>query len=265
MLKLVKWHVRPLAVLACSWFRGRGGRGGHLESTPEPSSTLSLCVLVFARAADSHFPAAEFRLLFPQLTGVLTLAFFIHNCVITIMKSNKNQENNVRLVRCGPNSLWPRCFAFLNSVKKRLQKSVQVLPTDTFVWNFVFSQVRDLSVAYLLVGLTYLYVGVLIFAAFPSPPLSKDCIEPVRLFILFLLFRLRLLFCFLETFNDEWQHGIGIFYFAIIKTAFLSCWNIKIKIKNGQEFRNNLQKVFICKKIAVSAVKSCQSLFIGCF
>uniref|UniRef100_A0A673ALE9 Neutral amino acid transporter 9 n=1 Tax=Sphaeramia orbicularis TaxID=375764 RepID=A0A673ALE9_9TELE len=74
----------------------------------------------------------EFRLLFPQLTGVLTLAFFIHNCIITLMKSNKHQENNV----------------------------------------------RDLSVAYLLVGLTYLYVGVLIFAAFPSPPLSKECIEP---------------------------------------------------------------------------------------
>ncbi|CAB1424695.1 unnamed protein product [Pleuronectes platessa] len=79
----------------------------------------------------SEFYVPEFRLLFPQLTGVLTLAFFIHNCVITLMKSNKNQENNV----------------------------------------------RDLSVAYLLVGLTYLYVGVLIFAAFPSPPLSKDCIE----------------------------------------------------------------------------------------
>lgn len=44
-------------------------------------------------------------------------------------------------------------------------------------WCF---QVRDLSIAYLLVGLTYLYVGVLIFAAFPSPPLFKDCIEPVR-------------------------------------------------------------------------------------
>lgn len=74
----------------------------------------------------------EFRLQFPQLTGVLTLAFFIHNCIITLMKSNKHQENNV----------------------------------------------RDLSVAYLLVGLTYLYVGVLIFAAFPSPPLTKECIEP---------------------------------------------------------------------------------------
>ncbi|XP_062410580.1 neutral amino acid transporter 9 [Sardina pilchardus] len=74
----------------------------------------------------------EFRVLFPQLTGILTLAFFIHNCIITLMKSNKHQQNNV----------------------------------------------RDLSVAYLLVGLTYLYVGILIFASFPSPELSKDCIEP---------------------------------------------------------------------------------------
>ncbi|KAI1905344.1 hypothetical protein AGOR_G00015140 [Albula goreensis] len=81
---------------------------------------------------STKFFVPEFRLLFPQLTGVLTLAFFIHNCIITLMKSNKHQENNV----------------------------------------------RDLSVAYLLVGLTYLYVGVLIFASFPSPPLSKDCIEP---------------------------------------------------------------------------------------
>ncbi|KAM9840977.1 neutral amino acid transporter 9 [Aulostomus maculatus] len=81
---------------------------------------------------SSQFYVPEFRLLFPQLTGVLTLAFFIHNCIITLMKNNRHQENNV----------------------------------------------RDLSVAYLLVGLTYLYVGVLIFAAFPSPPLYKDCIEP---------------------------------------------------------------------------------------
>ncbi|XP_067889265.1 neutral amino acid transporter 9 isoform X1 [Heterodontus francisci] len=75
---------------------------------------------------------AEFRLSFPHLTGVLALAFFIHNCVITLLKNNKHQENNV----------------------------------------------RDLSIAYLLVGLTYLYVAVMTFAAFPSPELSKDCIEP---------------------------------------------------------------------------------------
>ncbi|KAK3522139.1 hypothetical protein QTP70_026956 [Hemibagrus guttatus] len=81
---------------------------------------------------STDFFVPEFRILCPQLTGVLTLAFFIHNCIITLMKNNKNQENNV----------------------------------------------RDLSLAYLLVGLTYLYVGVMIFASFPSPPLSKDCIEP---------------------------------------------------------------------------------------
>ncbi|XP_015418151.1 PREDICTED: sodium-coupled neutral amino acid transporter 9 isoform X3 [Myotis davidii] len=79
----------------------------------------------------SKFNVLEMRARFPQLTGVLTLAFFIHNCVITLLKNNKNQENNV----------------------------------------------RDLAVAYLLVTLTYLYIGVLVFASFPSPPLPKDCIE----------------------------------------------------------------------------------------
>ncbi|XP_054253663.1 neutral amino acid transporter 9 isoform X2 [Indicator indicator] len=79
----------------------------------------------------AKFNVLEFRILFPQLTGILTLAFFIHNCVITLLQNNKNQENNV----------------------------------------------RDLSIAYFLVGLTYLYVGVIIFASFPSPPLSKECIE----------------------------------------------------------------------------------------
>ncbi|XP_061043783.1 neutral amino acid transporter 9 isoform X3 [Eubalaena glacialis] len=79
----------------------------------------------------TEFFVPEIRFQFPQLTGVLTLAFFIHNCIITLLKNNKNQENNV----------------------------------------------RDLSIAYMLVTLTYLYIGVLVFVSFPSPPLSKDCIE----------------------------------------------------------------------------------------
>ncbi|XP_036756227.2 neutral amino acid transporter 9 isoform X2 [Manis pentadactyla] len=79
----------------------------------------------------TEFFVPEIRFQFPQLTGVLTLAFFIHNCIITLLKNNKNQEKNV----------------------------------------------RDLSIAYMLVTLTYLYIGVLVFASFPSPPLSKDCIE----------------------------------------------------------------------------------------
>ncbi|XP_023444790.2 neutral amino acid transporter 9 [Dasypus novemcinctus] len=87
--------------------------------------------LEFHWFTSTDFFVPEIRFQFPQLTGVLTLAFFIHNCVITLLKNNKNQEKNV----------------------------------------------RDLSIAYMLVTLTYLYIGVLVFASFPSPPLSKDCIE----------------------------------------------------------------------------------------
>ncbi|XP_013915816.1 PREDICTED: sodium-coupled neutral amino acid transporter 9 [Thamnophis sirtalis] len=87
--------------------------------------------LEFDWTATNIYFVPEFRIFFPQLTGVLTLAFFIHNCVITLLKNNRNQEKNV----------------------------------------------RDLSIAYFLVSFTYLYVGVLIFASFPSPPLSKECIE----------------------------------------------------------------------------------------
>ncbi|CAK8675908.1 neutral amino acid transporter 9-like [Clavelina lepadiformis] len=69
----------------------------------------------------------EFRATFPALTGMLSLAFFLHNAVITIVKTNKNPENNV----------------------------------------------RDLSLGYLFVALTYLTVGVLFYGSFPLP---KACI-----------------------------------------------------------------------------------------
>ncbi|XP_054431323.1 neutral amino acid transporter 9 [Pteronotus mesoamericanus] len=86
--------------------------------------------LEFHWFSPTEYFVPEIRFQFPQLTGVLTLAFFIHNCIITLLKNNRNQENNV----------------------------------------------RDLSIAYLLVTLTYLYIGVLVFASFPSPPLPKGCI-----------------------------------------------------------------------------------------
>ena len=37
-----------------------------------------------------------FKSSFMALCGTLSLAYFIHNCIITIMKSNRHQENNVR-------------------------------------------------------------------------------------------------------------------------------------------------------------------------
>ena len=61
----------------------------------------------------------------------LSLYWYPGFCIITLLKNNKNQENNV----------------------------------------------RDLCIAYMLVTLTYLYIGILVFASFPSPPLPKDCIE----------------------------------------------------------------------------------------
>uniref|UniRef100_A0A8C4Q0A7 Neutral amino acid transporter 9 n=1 Tax=Eptatretus burgeri TaxID=7764 RepID=A0A8C4Q0A7_EPTBU len=80
---------------------------------------------------DNPLFVPEFRSFFPAMTGILTLAFFIHNCSITLFKNNRNQHNNV----------------------------------------------RDLVIAYVLVGSTYLYVGCLVFASFPVNPLSKSCIE----------------------------------------------------------------------------------------
>ncbi|XP_029433040.1 sodium-coupled neutral amino acid transporter 9 isoform X6 [Rhinatrema bivittatum] len=122
--------------------------------------------LDFHWAISSKYFVPEFRLSFPQLTGVLTLAFFLHNSVITLLKNNRNQAKNV----------------------------------------------RDLSIAYFLVGLTYLYVGAMIFAAFPSPPLSKECIQQnfldnfpsndvmsfvARIFLLFQMITVYPLLCYL--------------------------------------------------------------------
>lgn len=65
--------------------------------------------------------------LFPALTGVCTLAFFIHNSIESIMRCNKHQNNNA----------------------------------------------RDLLMAFLLVALTYVIIGVVFYLAFPEP---KSCI-----------------------------------------------------------------------------------------
>ncbi|KXJ18875.1 Sodium-coupled neutral amino acid transporter 9-like [Exaiptasia diaphana] len=74
----------------------------------------------------------EFKIQFPALTGTLTLAYFIHNCVLSIMRNQKNPKNNS----------------------------------------------RDLSIAYLLVAFTYIFVGSMFYAAFP---IEKSCISQVFL------------------------------------------------------------------------------------
>ncbi|XP_053638242.1 neutral amino acid transporter 9 isoform X8 [Cherax quadricarinatus] len=68
-----------------------------------------------------------FKSTFMCLTGTLSLAYFIHNCVVTIMQGNRHQENNV----------------------------------------------RDVTVAYVLVAATYIPIGVFFYSTFPLP---KYCV-----------------------------------------------------------------------------------------
>lgn len=73
-----------------------------------------------------------FKASFPALTGILTLAYFIHNCILSIMRNQEKPKNNA----------------------------------------------RDLSIAYILVALTYIIVGFLFFITFPR---DKSCIQQVLL------------------------------------------------------------------------------------
>lgn len=81
--------------------------------------------------------------------------------------------------------------SYIHTQNKKVNLVLSVFLFSLFRWtyckfiqyceNFIlYLQVRDLSIAYMLVTLTYLYIGILVFASFPSPPLPKDCIEQVR-------------------------------------------------------------------------------------
>lgn len=70
-------------------------------------SVLYLLIFVIVKAAhwgihfeihDSNSPdfIPLFQSSFPALSGVLSLAYFIHNCVLSIVRNQKNPENNSR-------------------------------------------------------------------------------------------------------------------------------------------------------------------------
>jgi len=57
-----------------------------------------LCALLFLSVAEA-LPT------FPALTGILALAYFIHNCIVSIMRNQRNPENNVCASVCLPLSV----------------------------------------------------------------------------------------------------------------------------------------------------------------
>nr|XP_006813416.1 PREDICTED: putative sodium-coupled neutral amino acid transporter 9-like [Saccoglossus kowalevskii] len=69
-----------------------------------------------------------YNAMFPALTGMLSLSYFLHNGILSIMHNQRHPENNG----------------------------------------------RDLSIAYVLVAITYTWIGVVFYITFP---LEKNCIE----------------------------------------------------------------------------------------
>jgi len=52
----------------------------------------------FTNVTTIHFTPI-FKITFPALSGMAALSFFIHNIIITIMRNNRHQENNVSIMR----------------------------------------------------------------------------------------------------------------------------------------------------------------------
>lgn len=104
------------------------------------------------------FQFPDFKSTFTALTGLLSLAFFLHKYVAN---------------HCFITSTSPLTFLFSSAV-------ITILKNNKHQEN----NVRDLSLGYLLVALTYLTVGVSFYVSFPLP---KGCIASVSWFF-FLLF-----------------------------------------------------------------------------
>ncbi len=93
-----------------------------------------------------------FKKSFPSLSGMMALGLFIHNAIITIVKNNRYQENNVTQLM-----------------------SIILMPYSNLF--FFALQRRDLAAGFTLVSGTYMLVGVLFYLTFP---MDKQCIEDVR-------------------------------------------------------------------------------------
>jgi hypothetical protein len=73
----------------------------------------------FTDVTSIHFTPI-FKITFPALSGMAALSFFIHNIIITIMRNNRHQENNVSTMRntTGEQSLTPHSSPATEAVKK---------------------------------------------------------------------------------------------------------------------------------------------------
>ena len=92
---------------------------------------------------------------------MMALGLFIHNAIITIMKNNRNQENNVSF----------KVTIFRIVLFQSISRIFKLL-----FYFFIF-QSRDLALGFSSVSGTYLLIGTLFYVSFP---MDKECIEDVR-------------------------------------------------------------------------------------
>ncbi|VDK18176.1 unnamed protein product [Anisakis simplex] len=88
----------------------------------------------FSDANSEHF-AQLFRWRFPALTGILTLAYFLHNIILTILRNQKYPENNVRDLTVGY-SLAAFSFIFIGSLFYLLFPTHRSCISDNLLNNF---------------------------------------------------------------------------------------------------------------------------------
>ncbi|WAR24231.1 S38A9-like protein, partial [Mya arenaria] len=124
---------------------------------------------------------------FPALTGVAALAFFVQNCVLSITRAQKYPENNFRPNFPAITGIAALAFFIHNAVLAMAR-----------VTRYPEKMVRDLILAYVLVAITYVYMGnflnnlkdtnVMAFVARIGLFFQMICVFPLLVYI----FRLQL-------------------------------------------------------------------------
>ncbi|KHJ82372.1 hypothetical protein OESDEN_17934, partial [Oesophagostomum dentatum] len=84
----------------------------------------------FKDSSSIHY-AKPFNWRFPALTGTMTLSYFIHNAVITILRNQKNPENNVS------SSVAVLITLLCQTLRSDILTSVAALLKSLFFQNFL--------------------------------------------------------------------------------------------------------------------------------
>ncbi|MFH4976823.1 hypothetical protein AB6A40_003532 [Gnathostoma spinigerum] len=77
----------------------------------------------------------NFRWKFPALTGTLALSFFIHNAILTILRTQRNPENNGRDLFIGY-ALATSCYVFIGTIFYSTFPTVRSCIADNLLNNF---------------------------------------------------------------------------------------------------------------------------------